>query len=237
VSRSWLAIVVLLGVQALLSALAAAREWSFACGACGVGGLGLGLAGFAFYAGLFAAALFAGPTRLVFGGILLGLGVHVLLAAQLLTLGKTCPLCFAATGASAAMAVLAVAYDRANLGRVAILVPWSALLVLGWGELSRSTVAASASVSDTAAVRLTVFTQPECPYCDELRDRVLPRVEREFGSRVQVVLRAAEELPGLRRTPTVVVSPGRRDRQSRVIEGLPDYDELRQAILEVEEAP
>jgi hypothetical protein len=237
VSRAWRFLVALLGAQAALSAAAVALDWTYACGACRAGGFSLGIVGFAFYTGLFLAALTAGATRFLFAALLFGFGVHLMLVVQLLTLGTPCWICFAAAANSAALASLSVACDRANLTRMALVLPWSVLLVVGWTGMPRPAVTAGAVVTDTAEVRMTVFTQPDCPYCDELRDRILPDIEREFGPRLQVVFRDADALPGLRRTPTLVLSPGRRERSARVIEGLPAAAELRRAILELEREP
>ncbi len=236
-SRPWKALVALLGVQAAVAGAAATAEWAYACGACRAGGFSLGLVGFAFYAGLFVAAVVAGPARLLFAAILFGFGVHVVLVAQLLAAGLRCWICFGAAGASLALAALSVACDRANLGRLAFVLPWSVLLVLGWSGPPRPAASASATVTDTAEVRMTVFTQPDCPYCDDLRDRVLPEIEREFGPRLLVVWRPAADLPALRRTPTIVIAPGRRDRPARVIEGLPSPALLREAVREMEGRP
>ena len=235
--RTWKALVVLLAVQAALSAAAATVEWAYACGACRAGGFSLGLVGLGFYAGLFIAALATGPSRVLFAAVLFGFGVHAMLVVQLIAGGRVCGLCLAAAAVSLAMAALAIAHDRQNLARIATMLPWSAILVIGWSAAPRAPALASASISDTAAVRVVVFTQPDCPYCDDLRDRVVPEAEREFGPRIQVSYRPAADLPAIRRTPTIVVTPGRKDRQTRVIEGLPSYDMLRGAILEMEGTP
>ena len=231
-SRAWTALRVLLGAQAVLAGVAATLEWTFPCGACRAGGLSLGLLGAAFYGGLLVAALVAGPTRGLFCALLFGFGVHVMLVAQLVLAGLSCGICFAAAGASLALVGLAVACDRANLGRLAIVLPWAALLVVAAGGTPRGSAAAG-----PGAVRVTVFIQPDCPYCDELRDRVMPEVERDFGPRLEVVYRPSSDLPAIRRTPTLVISPGRKDRPTRVLEGLPSPGLLRDTIRQVEGTP
>ncbi len=228
-SRAWTALRVLLGAQAVLAGAAATLEWTYPCGACRAGGLSLGLLGAAYYGGLLVAALVAGPTRGLFCALLFGFGVHVMLVAQLVLADLFCALCFTAAGVSLALVALSVACDRANLGRVAMVLPWAALLVVAAGGVPRP----PAPAGPGAAVRVTVFTQPDCPYCDELRDRVMPDVEREFGSRLEVVYRPSSDLPAVRRTPTLVVSPSRKDRGARVLEGLPSPAMLREAIREV----
>lgn len=233
--RPWKALVAVLAVQALVAGAAATLEWTYPCGACRAGGLSLGLIGFAFYTGLFLAALFAGPTRFLFAALLFGFGVHVLLVAQILSAGLACWVCFAAAGLSAVLAGLSVACDRENLARMALLLPWSVLAVLAWGGAPRAALTATPSgPAPSTGARLTVFTQPDCRYCDELERKVLPALRKEFGDRLEVVLRPARDLPAIRRTPTIIVAPARKDRPGRVIEGLPALDTLRAAIREAE---
>lgn len=233
-SRSWKAIAWLLGFQSSIAATAAALEWGYSCGACRAGGFSLGLVGFAFYAGLFLAAAFSGPAPLLSAGIIFGFGVHVMLVAQLLLAGLRCWICFGAALVSLALVVAIILHDRANLARMAFVLPWSVLLVLGWNGAPR---AASAAPTAPGAVRVTVFTQSECGYCDDLRRKVMPDIEREFGPRIEVVYRPAADLPAIRKTPTLILSPAVRDRQGRVIEGLPSPDSLREAILSLEARP
>lgn len=229
---------VLLGLQAALAAAAATLEWTYSCGACRAGGFSMGLLGFAFYAGLFFAALFTGSSRFLYGAILFGFGVHGVLVAQLLSSGLRCWICFGAAAASLVLVALSVACDRANLARLAFILPWSLLMVVGWRAAPAGPAkVAAASVTDTADVRITVFTQPDCPYCDELRDRVLPPIQKDFGPRLQVVERPAADLPAIRHTPTLVLAPGRKDRPARVIEGLPSEEALREAIRGVAGKP
>lgn len=233
--RAWKALVAVLALQAFIAAAAATLEWTYPCGACRAGGFSLGLIGFAFYTGLFLAALFAGPTRFLFAALLFGFGVHVLLVAQLISAGLACWLCFAAAGLSAVLAGLSVACDRENLARMALLLPWSVLAVLAWGGAPRAALTATPSgTAPSTGARLTVFTQPDCRYCDELERQVLPALRKEFGDRLEVVLRPARDLPAIRRTPTLIVAPARKDRPGRVIEGLPSLETLRAAIREAE---
>lgn len=233
-NRPWRTLVLLLALQALLAGAAATLEWTGSCGACHTGGMSLGMVGLAFYAGLFIAALVTGPTPVLYGAVLFGFGIHAALVGQMLSAGASCPVCLAAAGVSLLLAATTIACDRANVARLAFILPWAVLAVLGWGGAARTATVASASVTDAAAVRVVVFTQRDCPYCDELRERVMPRAEREFGSRIEVVYRPAGDLPAVRRTPTIVVTSGRRDREARVIEGLPTYEMLRDAIAGVE---
>lgn len=230
-SRRWKFLVALLGIQAGLSAAAAALDWTYACGACKPGAFSLGPVGFAFYTGLFLAALWSGPHRLLYGAVLFAFGIHVMLAVQLVALGLVCWICFAAAANAAVLAALAVACDRANVGRLAAALPWSILLVVGWTALPRLESAPE------AAVRLTVYTQPGCSLCETLRERILPGLRKEFGPRLEAVERSAGDLPGIRRTPTLILASGRPGVKTQVIEGLPDYDTLRGAVLRAEGKP
>ncbi len=215
--RPWKALLALLAAQTALAGTAAALE-ATCRGGCRTG-FPWGLAGFLFYAALLAAALRAGPTRLLFGALFAGLGVHAALATTLFLEGRTCGLCLAAAGGSAALAALAVACDLDNLPRLLFALPWAVVLA-----------AAGIGARAPEPARVTVYTQPDCAYCDEFRDRVLPLARREFGPRLEVAFRPAADFPAVRRTPTVVVG-------KKVFEGVPPYDELREAILATEKKP
>jgi hypothetical protein len=199
--------------------------------------MSLGLLGVAYYGGLLVAALVAGPNRGIYCALLFGFGVHVMLVAQLVLAGLACGICFAAAGVSLILVALAIACDRANLGRLAVVLPWAALLVVATGRASLPAVAAGEPSPGPEAIRITVFTQPDCPYCDELRDRVMPVIEREFGPRLRVAYRPSSDLPAVRRTPTLVVSRAGADRPARVLQGLPSVETLRDTIRQVEGAP
>ena len=233
-SPAWTAFRILLAFQAGLAG--AALLWTGSCGACRTGGSWLALAGFALYAGLLAAALSRGPSPLVFGGALFAAGVHAVLALHLWLGEVGCALCAVAAAGSGVLAALAVACDRANLARGAAVLPWALLAAVaatGWPRPATSDAAAPAG----SLVRVTVFTQDDCPYCDDLRDRVLPGIEKEFGTRLRVVWRPAADLPAIRRTPTLVVAPERNARGGRVLEGLPTAAVLREAIRDAERRP
>jgi hypothetical protein len=150
----------------------------------------------------------------------------------MVTTGMVCGLCMVAAAVSLVLVGLSVLIDRANLGRLALVVPWSALLVALGSGLTRTTPRIDGGAS--GAVSVVVFTEEDCPYCDELRIRVMPEIEREFGDRVRVDYRPAAELPAVRRTPTLILTPGRLGARSRVIEGLPTVERLRGAIRDLE---
>lgn len=225
------ALTILLAVQTALSAAAVAVEWSRSCAACFTG-LAPGAAGIVLYGGLLGVALTRGPSLLLYGGILFAFGVHAALAAQMILSGILCGICLAATAGSILLVVLSIALDRANLGRLAMVAPWSALLVAATSTAVRPAIPRGPSTPES--VDIVVFTQEDCSYCDELRDRVMPEIEKEFGMRVKVRYRPAADLPAVRRTPTLILTPGRAGVQGRVIEGLPTVERLRGAIRDLE---
>ena len=231
-NRGWKTLLVLLGTQAGLSGVAATLEWTYSCGACRVGGLSLGLVGLAFYCGLFISALVAGPSRIVFGALFLGFGIHAMLVVQLISLGQLCWICLTATAISGVMTALAIGCDRANLVRLAGMLPWSALLVLGWSELPGTSL--PEPVFHDGGVTLVIYTQEDCHFCDTFRDDILPRARKEFGDRIRVRFRSADEVATIRLTPTILVVRGDSRSPTRVFEGIPPYPALRRAILEAE---
>lgn len=234
-SRTWTAFRVLLGAQTLTAVTAAVLELGEGCSACRAGGLSLGLAGALFYGGLLAAALLRGPSTPVYAAAVAATGVHLFLAARMLAGGPLCAVCLLAAGLSLPLGACAVAAAPERLGRVALLLPLAA--VPGFVGTLPAPSAASAAVTDASAVRITVFSQADCPYCDVLKHAVLPAISREHGPRVDVVWRDAAELPSIRRTPTVFVSRGGRQAPARVFEGLPTAEMLRDAIRDAEGRP
>jgi hypothetical protein len=231
VSRSWKAIRALLAIQALLSAAAVAVDLTKSCASCLSWGALPGIAGTVGYSLLLALAFIRGPSRLVFAGILFAFGIHAALILQMVVSGIFCGLCLAATAGSLSLVALSVAMDPGNVGRLGIAVPWAVLLTAG----AASALRPLKSVPDAAAsVSIVVFTQENCAYCDDLRDKVMPEIEREFGRRVRIEYRPASDLPAVRKTPTLILSPGRTGVQGRVIEGLPTVERLRGAIHDLE---
>lgn len=231
-SRSWRALVLLLGGQAALSGTAVLLEWTRACAACRAGGLTPGIGGLVFYGGLLGLAVARGPSRWLTAGILAAFGVHVALTVQMMFSGIVCGLCVAAAIGSLALVALSMAREPAELGRLGFVAPWSALVVaVGFGA---SRPPAPVVASPPNSVSVVVFTQPDCPYCEELRSRVMPEIEREFGARVRIDYRPAADLPAVRRVPTLILTPATTGREGRVIEGLPTIERLRGAIRDLE---
>jgi len=191
------------------------------------------LLGILFYAILLVRCARRGPTPDVFAGILFGAGVHAALMVQMLLRGPICGLCVSASMLSVVMVVISVVLDRANLGRMAVLTPGAALLVTTG---LTSVLPLPVKPIEEHRVLIQAFTQPDCSYCEQLQRDLLPLIEREFAGRVAVEYRSADDLPNLRRTPTLVLrSPARSGL--RVIEGLPTVEHLRGVIRDLETAP
>jgi len=222
----------LAGQTALCGALAAA-EFLGACAGCRHGP-SLGLAGFLFYLALLVQALRGGVGPFPLGGAHFALGVHFLLTAERLRSGLPCAPCLDAAAVSAALAAAAWACDRRASGRALLLLPGAALVAALWSGSPR---AGAETPPAAAPLRITVFTQPDCAWCDELKSSVMPGIVREFGPRLEVAWRPASDLPAIRRTPTIIVARGGAGRPARVLEGLPSAEALRDAVRSVEAAP
>lgn len=240
----WGAIVSFLVVALAASAWAAlAKE---GCGGCdgaralARGGL-LAWAGVAFYATLLASALLLGPSRSVYGGVLLAAGTHAVLLLFLARESLLCPPCLLAGGAAIAGAVASCLLEPANISRGSVFLPIAAagthlvLFALGTVALpereSLSDLHAPARVRKENArqeVRMVIYERADCEYCRRLKEEVLPGLLRDFRERLQVESRSAEAMPWLP-TPTILLSgPG----GERSFPGLPATPRLRAAILE-----
>src|SRR6185295_16739770 len=114
--------------------------------------------------------------------------------------------CVCAATVSAVLTVVVLRLDRSNLGRLALVTPVAALVVMVGGA---ATVPAAAGTAPDGRIAILVYGQPDCGYCEELRTTVLPAIEREFGARIRVEHHSAMDLPAVRRTPTLVLSSGR----------------------------
>ncbi len=231
-SRSWKALLLLLGVQACLSVAALIVNLTGSCTSCLSWGAVPGIAGSIGYGGLLVLSLARGPSRLLFAGILFAFGVHAALTLQMVVSGIFCSLCLAATVGSLFLVALSITVDSRNVGRLGIAVPWAVLLTVGAASILRPLT--PVSETSAASVSIVVFTQEDCAYCDELRERVMPEIEKEFGPRVRIDYRPASDLPAVRKTPTLILTPKRTGIQGRVIEGLPTVERLRGAIHDLE---
>lgn len=238
---------ILLGLGFALSGAALAQEslLAEACGACSVAGsASLPVVGMAFYGLLLAASILLGPGALVGSGIALAVAAHGSLAGYMFVEGRTCLLCLAAAINAFVLFGLSLARDPDNLIRSVIVIPIGALaiplaLLLAGGVPSPSFLPeAVVSIRPDPAgsaipgqVRIVVFEQKDCPYCEELRDRLAPAITSEFGSNVGWSFRKASEMPGIRNTPTVVVLPP-HGKGGAVFEGLPTHQALAAAVRE-----
>lgn len=214
----WILFLGSLALGAVLSALAIGLD----CRACDRGSW-IAWAGLAGYVALVGVALRRGPNRLLFAGVFFAFGVHSLLVVRMAQ-DRWCWICAVAAANSVLLAVLAILLDRANLKLAGFALPWSAVILL---VVPRSATPQVHVTEAREGVRLVVLERAGCDYCRELRDRVLPRLEGEFGDRVEIRFRSADDVPGVVRTPTLILT---KRSQARVIDGLPPYEMLRDAV-------
>ncbi len=242
--RAWTLLLVALGMAAGGSA------WSLLgagdCGSCRsasalFSGSSLAATGVVYYSVLLAVAVATGPSLFVYSGVLVAAGVHAGLVAVLLHLELFCGPCLATAGAAFCCLALAIACDPSNAFRASLVSPGAAgalqLWLLFTGALpaaaeSRGQVERVASEKFSGpsvprgAVRMVVYTRPDCGYCIQLERDVLPGLMHLFGTRLDVELRSAKELPGIP-TPTLILS-GAGGR--KFFPGLPETGDLRRAI-------
>src|SRR5262249_15717442 len=121
--------------------------------------------------------------------------------------------------------------DGSNVSRMALLLPFAALIAARTGALPSAGPAVPLAPD---RISVQVFTQPDCPFCDEVRRSVMPEIVKEFGSRVIIAHRSADELPSIRRTPTLILRSSRSGSMTRIIEGLPTLERLRGMIRDLE---
>lgn len=236
-------------IAALLFAIGGSA-WAFYgggdCPSCeGVGlmfqGKSLALTGLLYYSTLFVAAVVVGPTLFVYAGILIAAGVHGGLLAVLLHSKLFCLPCIGTAGAALTALVLAIRCESANALRASFILPGAALLVQTWVLLTGAVPAAAQSQADRdrvvhdelvspavarGKVRLVIYTRPDCGFCMELERDVLPEILRDFGSRLEVERRSAENLPGIP-TPTLILTGSEK---RHLFPGLPSAESLRSMI-------
>jgi hypothetical protein len=237
----WRALLALIGA-ALLGSLWAAffREGCASCGGstASAGGQALAKAGVLYYLLLLGAAFRLGPSLLVWRGVLLAAGIHAALLVVLLTRGAPCLPCLVTGAGAIGAAVLSCCFEPCNLARASIVFPAAALVtqvtVLALGMFPGLETSGTKSSPPVARAftpgmaKILIYERSDCIYCRRLRDEVLPGLTKEFGRRLEVEHRSADDLPGLP-TPTIILM-GAGGRRS--FPGLPDADALRQAILE-----
>lgn len=204
----------LLAIGAALAASVAAVTECLSCGSA----LRLAWIGVAWYACLLVAAICQGAGDLVRWMCAIAAGFHLGLVCASLSRGSVCPLCLiAALGAFVATAA-SFAPHRPSWSLLPVILPWAAAFgLLAVPPLPR--------VEAPAHTRIVAYTRADCAYCDELRDRVLPEAVR--GLEVEVQYRDAGSADFVRRAPTLLLTRGAR---SRVLEGLPTVDRLRDEL-------
>ena len=202
-----------LSVAVVLCAILVARD----CTRC-QRGLSLPLTGLVAYGSLLLLAL-RWSDRLPFRiALSAAAGVHLGLLVSMAGRGSWCPFC---VGVASCCAVAVVAAFRKGDGHlIPAIAPWSAMAILSM--LPAPPPASPVKVPLT----LTIYSSADCPYCDRLRDEVLPRARA--GIDVRVEYRDAGSADFVERTPTLVISRG---GSTRVLEGLPAPDTLRRELL------
>ncbi|HVR85775.1 MAG TPA: hypothetical protein VMU54_15765, partial [Planctomycetota bacterium] len=209
--RPWAWRILILALLLALGFSAWALLGSGACTSCeGAARLlpssALAILGLLYYSLLLGLAFLLGPHPIVYGGALLGAGVHAGLLTLLLEARLFCPPCIGAALSAGVALVSALRSDPANFYRASFIVPAAALVVQSWGLLggtppggaeSRGKAADvapdvfSSPAPSAGKVRMLVYTRPDCGYCRELEREVLPGLIREFGDRLLVERRAA----------------------------------------------
>lgn len=234
----------LLGLVAI-ALLGAIWAWTTreGCASCSgvrhlAGSSSLAPVGMAYYAALLIAGTAFGPSRFLFGGVLLAAAAHLALLLLLIQRGVFCPPCVVTGLAAIAGAVISFAIDPTNLARAGLLVPVGAIgahLALFWagGIMTPNLGLSEGAFPDARSIRndpprggkarMTVFSRAGCPYCVELEEKLIPELRREFGDRLEV---RREEAPGGIPTPTIVIA----GVKGTVFPGLPPAEELKSAL-------
>jgi hypothetical protein len=203
-------------------------------------GISLAPVGAVYYAALLALGGIFGPSRFLFGGVLVAAAAHAALLLLIIQRGMFCAPCVVTGLAAIAAATLSFVVDPVNLARAGILLPVGAIgahLALFWagGIMAPSLASAEGGITEVrrgesqppraGVARVTVYSRRGCPYCIELEEKILPVLRREFGNRLDLHLEdAAAGMP----TPTIVIAGAK----GVVFPGLPPVKELRAAILD-----
>lgn len=198
-------------------ALAASVAAAVDCPSCG-GPPALAIAGAGLYSALLLATLLAEERPAVRFAYMAASGIHLGLICAMASRGAACPLCLATAACAFAATALALARDRRSWPALPVVWPWAAAI----GLLAAPPAPPAEFPPHT---RIVAYTRSDCPYCDDLRDRVLPEATR--GLDVEVVFRDAAAADFVRRAPTLLLSRGRR---YRLLEGLPSVDRLREEL-------
>ncbi|HXX92496.1 MAG TPA: hypothetical protein VEN81_02615 [Planctomycetota bacterium] len=222
-----------------------------ACGSCQAAaqifqGKSLAPVGMVYYGVLLLAAQFHGPSTLVFSGVILAAGVHGGLLALLFHEGILCGPCLGAAFSALLALAGAIGCETWIAYRASWVIPGVVLLIQSWLFLSAATPQAAEARSSAERVsqeefqappvplghvRMVVYTRPDCGYCIQFDRDVLPALVRDFGLRLHVERRSAENLPGIP-TPTLILTGAEK---RRFFPGLPELADLKGTVLNLME--
>jgi len=206
---------------ALGGALACSVAGVAGCRSCGTPPP-LAVAGIAFYAASLIVALARPDAASLRFALMAASGFHLGLIAAMASRGFACGSCLGAASCAFMALALVLGRDMSRWNWLPPILPWTAAAGLLMAP-------PSPPVDSPPHTRIVAYTRPDCPYCDELRDRVLPEATR--GLAVEVVFRDAAGADFVTRTPTLLISRG---ANFRVVEGLPAPERLREEIARVE---
>ena len=192
--------------------------------------------GAAFYALLATAAAWGGLSRWTKAGFLAASGVHVILLALLARERVFCGTCIAVGAAALAGGVLSLA-ARPRAGRWAAAVFATAALATVGGSMTARFVQAQRETRllralqqrgatrpvEPGHVLLVVYEREGCKHCFEFDDQILPRLEAAFPGVLEVECAEADLTM---EAPVIEL----RGKTSRLFEGLPEYEELEEAV-------
>jgi hypothetical protein len=195
--------------------------------------------GAAFYAVLAVTAGWGGFSRWTKAGFFAASGAHLVLLMLLARERIFCGGCVAA-GLAAMTGGVASLAARPRAGRWAAAVFAAAGLVTLGGimtarmvqareeaQLARELLDGEQPGSTKAGhVRLVVYEREGCEHCLEFEEQVLPRLQAALGGTLEVERREATVAM---ESPTIEVL----GKESRLFEGLPEYQELEDAIREM----
>lgn len=201
----------------LAGAFTASAVAAWGCSACG-GPSPFALAGLVGYGALLVAALRRPYGAIVRWGLAAAAGVHAALVTAMFRTDTVCATCVMAAASAAIALLAAMGRDGAWWGSVLATAPWTAALVLVM-------LPAPPPVEPDGPLRLEIYSRPDCPFCQELRDRVLPEAIR--GMAPAIAWKDASEAAFVRLVPTVRITRGGR---SRILEGLPTPERLRSEL-------
>jgi hypothetical protein len=207
-----------------------------ACAGCEHEILGVPLfaAGSVYHLALGLLALFGVNPFLIGWVSLPGVAIQAGLVRYLFVLGAPCWTCIVAAAALFTLSLVCLMSDRrwrfapaVVAGAGALVLPlWSGLLVESERVAGLPEFARASDLRSTAEWKplLVVYEREGCPYCRVFERDYLPRLEREFGARLDIRKIDAKGRPGLTRLPSFLFRS--RDGTLLVVRGLPPYADL-----------